>query len=75
MFIWMGDEVKADELARKISVAGQILKPETILGCAPPEQKISKDRCRLSGMHAVIQGKFRPSQIRKVILSALGVPD
>lgn len=75
MFIWMGDEVKADELARKISVAGQILKPETILGCAPPEQKISKDRCRLSGMHAVIQGEFRPSQIRKVILSALGVPD
>ena len=71
MFIWMGDELKALELARKISANSQILKPESIVGCAPADQKISKDRCRLSGMHEVIQDKLRPKPVREVILSVL----
>ncbi len=72
MFIWMGDELKALELARKISATGQSLKPETIVGCALTEQKVSKDRCRLNGMHEVVQEKLRPQQMREVILNVLG---
>lgn len=75
MFIWMGDELKALELARKISAVGDKLRPESIIGCAAPEQKISEDRCRLSGMHEVVQEKLRPKTIRKVILSVLGARD
>lgn len=75
MFIWMGDELKALEFARKISAVGQQLRPESIVGCAAPEQKISEDRCRLSGMHKVVQEKLRPQAIRKVILSVLGARD
>lgn len=71
MFIWMGDELKALELARKISAATQMLKPESIIGCAPAEQKISKDRSRLSGMQEVVQTALRPQAIREVILTAL----
>lgn len=74
LFIWMGDERKAFELARKVSAAGQILKPEYIVGCAPLGQKVSVDRCRLNGMHKVVQERLRPQQIREVILSVLGEP-
>lgn len=72
MFIWMGDELKALELARKISATGEMLRPESIVGCAPIGQKFSEDRCRLSGMHEVMQTKLRPQQIREVILGVLG---
>ncbi|MGZ0656259.1 PAS domain-containing sensor histidine kinase [Coraliomargarita sp. W4R53] len=71
MFIWMGDELKALEVARRISSTTQVLKPESIIGCAPVEQKISKDRCRLSGMHEVVQSQLRPQVISDVILTAL----
>jgi hypothetical protein len=75
MFIWMGDERKAMEVARKISSTTQILKPESIIGCAPVDQKISKDRCRLSGMHEVVQCRMRPQVLSDVILTALGAHD
>ncbi|HBR95225.1 MAG TPA: hypothetical protein DEA90_13775 [Opitutae bacterium] len=75
MFIWMEDELEALELARKVSAAPNSIKPDFIIGCGPVEQKISKDRCRLSGMHDVVQCKLRPQVISDVILSALGVRD
>lgn len=75
MFIWMGDELKALELARKISATSQMLKPESIVGCAPVDKKISKDRCRLSGMTEVVQEKLRPQSVREVILRVLGSRD
>lgn len=74
MFIWMGNELKALELARKISATGEMLRPESIVGCAPLGQKVSEDRCRLSGMHEVMQTRLRPQQIREVILGVLGAP-
>ncbi|MFT5837139.1 MAG: PAS domain S-box-containing protein [Candidatus Azotimanducaceae bacterium] len=75
MFIWMGDELKALELARKISATAQMLKPESIVGYAPADQKVSKDRCRLSGMHEVMQQKPRPQSVREIILNVLGSLD
>jgi len=72
MFIWMGDELKALELARKVSATGEMLRPGSIVGCAPLGRKVSEDRCRLSGMHEVMQTRLRPQQIREVILSVLG---
>ncbi len=72
MFVWMGDELKALELARKLSAAGHMMRPEFIVGFASPEQKVSIDRCRLSGMHEVLQEKLRPQPIREIILGALG---
>ena len=74
MFIWMGDEPKALELARMVSASAQISRPESIVGCAPPGQKVSHDRCRLSGMHEVLQTRPRSQQIREVILGVLGAP-
>jgi signal transduction histidine kinase len=74
MFIWMGDELRALELARRISATGQVLKPGTIVGCAYAEHKISRDRCRLSGMHEILLERIRPQQIRELILSVLGAP-
>jgi len=75
MFIWMGDELKALELTHKISATAQMLKPESIVGCAPAEQKISSERCRLSGVHEVIQEKLCTETVRKVILRVLGARD
>ncbi|WPJ94876.1 ATP-binding protein [Coraliomargarita algicola] len=75
MFIWMGDELKSLEVARKISSTTLISKPESIIGCAPQNQKVSKDRCRLSGMHDVVQCQLRPQVISDVILKALGARD
>lgn len=75
IFIWMGDELRALELARKISSTELIPMPGTIIGCANPEQKISKDRCRLSGMHEVLQERIRPQKVRELILHVLGATD
>ncbi len=75
MFIWMGDELKALELSRKISTSGNMLRPDSIVGWAGPEQSISEDRCRLSGIHKVVQEEFSPKTLRKVILGLLGARD
>ncbi len=73
MFIWLGEELKALEFARKISATTLVLKPESLVGFASVDQKISRDRCRLSGLHEVMQQKIRPQAVRDVILSVLGV--
>lgn len=73
VFIWMADEVQALELARKISAATQT--PEAIIGCIPPGQHISEERCRLSGMHELVHAKISRQAVRELILNALGAPD
>lgn len=75
MFVWMGDELAALELARSISASVEAHRPGAIIGCAPTDRKISEDRCRLSGMHRVVQDKFRPNTLRELILNLLGAPD
>jgi signal transduction histidine kinase len=72
MFIWLGDELKALALARKVSSLSKTLKPETIIGCVPPDRSVSKDRCRLSGMHNVVDTGLSLQTIREVILNSLG---
>jgi signal transduction histidine kinase len=75
MFIWMGDERKALELARTISTSHQMLKPDAIIACPSTQQRISIDRCRLNGMHEVMQGapeSQSPQAVRELILNVLG---
>jgi signal transduction histidine kinase len=81
MFIWMADERRAFELARGISTGNQMLKPDALIACPSTQQQLSKDRCRLNGMHDVMSGvngapgAMSPQAVREIIFRVLDVRD
>jgi len=71
MFVWMGDEAKGLELARKIRLDGHIKQPVSIIGFLPKESELSLERCQLSGLQQLIREKPESKDVRELILEEL----
>ena len=73
VFVSLKDESRALETVRGLCSLGHIPKPESIVGFVPEGRTTSLDRCRLSGMHHIIEECARPDVIREVILNVLSM--
>ncbi|CAA6692594.1 MULTISPECIES: ATP-binding protein [unclassified Lentimonas] len=71
VFIWMGNEAEALQLARHIHSLSKMKRPESILGVVPDGHFVSKERCKLVGMQRLIEGNQDLMTIREVILDVL----
>ena len=71
VFIGMGNEAKALELARQICSVSKMQRPGSILGVVPNGQAVSKERCKLVGMQRLIEGEQDLMAIRGLILDVL----
>ena len=68
VFIWMGNEAEAQELARQTSSLPRVQRPQAIVGVVPDGHSVSKERCKLVGMQRLIEGDQDLVTIRSVIL-------
>ncbi len=73
IFISMEDEERGLELARGLSAHSAIRRSAAIVGFSPTDRKISQERCKLSGMRALIGEPARPAVVKDAILDVLGV--
>jgi signal transduction histidine kinase len=74
-FIWMGDTLKALNLAHRLSSAGGMQRSGAVVGYASPETRISDKRCRLNGLQKVLPTNVDALQIRELILDLLCAHD
>lgn len=75
VLIVLDRELKALELARKVSTSGYAMRPESMIGLASEEQDFSLERCRLNGLGEVVRGapgKEALEEAIKRVVSARG---
>jgi signal transduction histidine kinase len=75
IFVCLGEDQKAMQVARKFSETTLMLKPRLIVGCSAPGQTVSKESCRLAGIHEVLADASQPNVVGEAIFRALDVHD